>query len=90
MKFMEKAENPPIDNEVKKRNRYPPLSQRRKIALFITFCAGLELSYPTTLPLGLICASILIFQKNKKANLLGYLLILFQVLAIFVFINLTS
>ena len=66
-------------SSLKNKKEYPPLSQKRRVALFITFCAGLELSFPTVLPLGLICAAILLFQKNRKANLLGYLLLLIQI-----------
>jgi hypothetical protein len=44
------------------------------------------------MPLGVICASILLFQKNKKANLMGLFLIIveFLVLLLLVGINLLS
>ncbi|MHA1343012.1 MAG: hypothetical protein ACTSQG_03440, partial [Promethearchaeota archaeon] len=43
-----------------------PLSQRKKLILIIIFIFGIAFSYPTVLPLGLLCAAILLFQKNKK------------------------
>jgi hypothetical protein len=85
-----KKDSRTVGSNLKNRKVYPPLSQKRRVALFIIFCAGIELSYPTILPLGLICASILLFQKNKKANLLGYFLLLVQVLSIYIFFTITN
>ncbi|MHA1149222.1 MAG: hypothetical protein ACTSR8_13365 [Promethearchaeota archaeon] len=61
------------------------LSQRKKAILLITFIIGIPLSYPTIFPLGLICLAILLFQKNKKINLLALVLILIQILILIVF-----
>ncbi|MGQ4875335.1 MAG: hypothetical protein ACP6IY_14820 [Promethearchaeia archaeon] len=55
------------------------LSLKKKITISIIFIIGIILSYPTILPLGIICAGILLFQKNKKANILGVLLLIIQI-----------
>jgi len=60
-----------------------PLSQKRKALLLLVFIIGLPLSFPTVLPAGIICAAILLFQENKKAVILGYILVLLQALIIF-------
>lgn len=64
------------------------LSQKKKVLLTFIFVLGIPLSYPTVMPLGIICASILLFQKNKKANLMGLFLILVQFISIIIFVGL--
>ena len=64
-----------------------PISQKKRIALFLIFLIGVEFSFPTVLPIGLMCAATLLFQKNKKANFLALFLLLIQVLSIYIFFN---
>ena len=61
-------------------------SQRKKAALLAIFILGIPLSYPTIFPLGLICTAILLFQKHKKINLLGLVLVLVQILSLMLFV----
>jgi len=57
-----------------------PLTQRKKIFLVIVFLIGIALSYPTVLPFGVICSAILLFQRNKKANIAAFVLIGYQIM----------
>ena len=84
---MEKSEKLTFDSkspvQFRKDKIVKPLSLRKKATLFLIFIIGIFFSFPTVLPVGLICAAILLFQKNKKAVKLGYLLILLQALIVF-------
>jgi len=57
-----------------------PLLQRKKIFLVIVFLIGIAFSYPTVLPFGAICSAILLFQRNKKANIAGLILSSYQIM----------
>ncbi len=61
-----------------------PLSQRKKMILVVLFILGIALSYPTVLPFGISCSAILLLQKNKKASIMGLLLLIFQFLVILI------
>jgi len=83
------------ENREIKKNREPTLpsktlSQKKKVVLTFIFMLGIPLSYPTVMPLGIICASILLFQKNKKASLMGLFLIFVQFLSVLVFVGLNQ
>lgn len=78
-----------IENRSVNENREPTshpvvLSQRRKVILALIFIIGIPLSYPTVFPFGLFCSAILLFQKNKKSNIAGFILIISQVIQILV------
>ncbi len=78
-----------IENRSVNENREPisspvVLSQRRKVILALIFIIGIPLSYPTVFPFGLICSAILLFQKNKKSNIAGFILIISQIIQILV------
>ena len=57
-----------------------PLSQRKKIFLALVFLIGISLSYPTVLPFGIIFSAILLFQKNRKATIAGFILVSYQIM----------
>jgi hypothetical protein len=57
-----------------------PLSQKKKVILALVFLIGFALSYPTILPFSLIFSAILLFQKNRKANIAGFILIGYQIM----------
>jgi thiol:disulfide interchange protein len=61
------------------------LSMKKKILLALIFVIGLPLSYPTIFPLGLICSSILLFQKNKKVLFAAFFLIFVQIVLLVYF-----
>ena len=88
---MNKSENLDLDSKssikFRKENEIKPLTLKKKVILVFIFIIGLPLSFPTVLPAGLICATILLFQKNKKAVKLGYYLIILQALIIIFYFN---
>ena len=62
-------------------------SNKRKIIYLAIFILGISFSSPVLMPIGIICASILLFQKNRKVILLGLITIFIQffILAFFAF-----
>lgn len=65
-----------------------PLTPKKRVIMALVFLVGLPLSYPTLLPLGLICSSVLLLQKHRKLSLMGLFLILSQFTALFVLVGL--
>lgn len=53
-------------------------SKKKKIYYLTIFILGIAFSTPVLMPIGIICASILLFQKNKKVVLLGLIIIFIQ------------
>jgi len=84
---MEKSDKLKFDSkspiQFRKEKVAKPLSLRKRTTLLLIFMIGIFFSFPTVLPVGLICAAILLFQENKKAVKLGYILILLQALIVF-------
>lgn len=62
-------------------------SHKKKILYLTIFVLGISFSAPVLMPIGIICTSILLFQKNRKVILLGLILIFIQffILAFFAF-----
>ncbi len=57
-----------------------PLSQRKKVFLALIFLIGIALSYPTVLPFSILFSAILLFQKNRKAIIAGFILVSYQIM----------
>ena len=74
-----------INQEEIKKSGNKKLSQRKKILLMFIFIIGIPLSYPTIFPLGLICTSILLFQKNQRVNYVAIFLIIMQIIILLYF-----
>jgi hypothetical protein len=62
-------------------------SHKKKIIYLAIFILGISFSSPVLMPIGIICASILLFQKNRKVILLGLITIFIQffILAFFAY-----
>ena len=61
------------------------ISPRRKFIYTLLFVIGLPLSYPTVFPFGLVCSTILLFQKNKTLVRAGFFLVIIQFLVLILF-----
>jgi len=62
-------------------------SNKKKIIYLTIFILGISFSSQVLMPIGIICSSILLFQKKRKVVLLGLILIFIQffILAFFAF-----
>lgn len=62
-------------------------SHKKKLLYLTIFILGISFSSPVLMPIGIICASFLLFQKNRKVILLGLITIFIQffILAFFAF-----
>ncbi|MHA1688906.1 MAG: hypothetical protein ACTSYC_04690 [Promethearchaeota archaeon] len=63
------------------------LKRHERPLLALTFVMGIGLSYPTVLPFGLVCSTLLLFHENKKANIAGVLLVIIQLLSLYAIIS---
>ncbi|MBD3228909.1 MAG: hypothetical protein GF329_12040 [Candidatus Lokiarchaeota archaeon] len=64
------------------------LSIKMKITYSIIFLGGMVFSYASFMPVGIICASYLIFQKKSRHfRALGIILFILQILVIYIFID---
>ncbi|MHA1265058.1 MAG: hypothetical protein ACTSRS_07450 [Candidatus Helarchaeota archaeon] len=64
------------------------LSKRKKILYTLLFIIGLSFSYATFMPIGIICASILLLQKkSRQFTYLGLFLFILQILVLIIVYN---
>ena len=71
-----------IDLDLNNIDKNKPLSLQRKLFFIIVFILGVYLSNGTFILLAIPCDVILLFQKNKKVNVLGFILLIIQTILI--------
>lgn len=76
-----------LTKELIENNNNDSKSNKKKIIYLTIFILGISFSSPVLMPIGIICASFLLFQKKRKVVLLGLITIFIQffILAFFAF-----